>query len=182
MNKLLILFISIFLLANLISAACEENQIDINIAPAEDLVKINYIAEKRAEQMITLRPFSSVDDMIRIVGIGEVHLEAIKSQGLACVNDKKDEVEKDEVEQESNEEDLVEDINKNGLFVEDNRSKKSEKQNELPVINLTPQSIKIEKNKENTGKNYAMLGFIIFCILLVFLFILRKNKLKNEFS
>jgi competence protein ComEC len=34
---------------------------------------------------LRLRPFSSVDDMVRISGIGSARLRDIKGQGLACV-------------------------------------------------------------------------------------------------
>lgn len=60
--------------------------IDINTAPLEDLVKIIHIGEKRAKELISLRPFSSLDDLIRIKGIGEKRVEDIKKQGLAWVS------------------------------------------------------------------------------------------------
>jgi DNA uptake protein ComE-like DNA-binding protein len=37
----------------------QTQKIDINSAPLEDLVKIIYIGEKRAKELISLRPFSS---------------------------------------------------------------------------------------------------------------------------
>lgn len=54
---------------------------------------------------------------------------------------------------------------------------------ELPGINLNPQVIKSENDNENLSKsNYAVYGLVFFCVLLVALFILRKNKHnKNEF-
>ena len=39
----------------------------------------------RAQAIIANRPFSSVDDLIRVKGIGPVRLSEIKQQGLACV-------------------------------------------------------------------------------------------------
>ena len=90
MRKIISLLTILFILPT-ISAVCEEGQIDINSATKEKLTEIIQIGDLRAEQVITLRPFSSVDDMIRIVGIGESHLEAIKSQGLACVNENEQE-------------------------------------------------------------------------------------------
>lgn len=193
MRKIIfILFFILIFLGNLslISAVCKENQIDINSASKEELKGIIQIGEARAEQMITLRPFSSVDDMIRIIGIGEVYLEAIKSQGLACVNEETEtslEIEDNEEDEigELDEENLEKDINKNDSFVEDNRPKEFENQIELPVIKLIPlttKDIKTEENNKTSSKNYAMFGFVVFCILLVFLFILRKNKFKNEFD
>ena len=35
--------------------------------------------------MIQLRPFTSLDDLIRIKGIGPSRLADIKAEGLACV-------------------------------------------------------------------------------------------------
>ncbi len=66
-------------------AGCREGQVDINSAPVEELDKIKYIGTVRAQEMLTLRPFSSVDDMHRIKGIGPKRLAEIKEQGIACV-------------------------------------------------------------------------------------------------
>ena len=56
----------------------------------------------------------------------------------------------------------------------------------LNAVNVDDaKNIKSSNEKENQGKsNYAMYGFIAFCILLASLFILkiRKNKYKNEFD
>jgi len=60
-------------------------KIDINTAPMEDLVKIIHIKEARAKGLISLRPFSSLDDLIRINGISESRIKDIKEQGLAWV-------------------------------------------------------------------------------------------------
>jgi len=67
------------------SGGCQEGQIDINTASLEELDRIKHIGPVRAAEMIELRLFSSVDDMIRINGIGPQRLAAIKRQGLACV-------------------------------------------------------------------------------------------------
>ena len=66
------------------NALCSE-KIDINSAVFDDLVKIVHIGEKRALELISLRPFSSLDDLERIKGIGPVRIEEIKKQGLAFV-------------------------------------------------------------------------------------------------
>jgi len=177
-----------------INASCSKGQIDINTATKEKLDELYGIGPVKAEEIINSRTFDSVDELISVKGIGNITLNKIKEQGLACVNG-----EKNKVEQKPNEENLEKDIGKNDFFVEEDRLEEFENQIESPVINLTPQSIKIEENKENTDKNYAMFGFIIFCALLLFLFalrtfsprdtkihkifsVLRKNKFKNEFS
>ena len=189
MRKIIfILFFILIFLGNLslILAICEENQIDINSASKEELEGIIQIGGARAEQITTLRPFSSVDDMIRIVGIGEIYLEAIKSQGLACVNEET----KTSSEIKDNEEDEIDELEekneeKTDLPIEENKSDISKNQIEFPVINLTTlttKNIKTEESNKISSKNYAILGFIVFCVLLVFLFALRKNKFKNEFN
>lgn len=61
-------------------------KIDINEAPLEELVRIIHIGEIRARQLISLRPFYSLDDLREIKGIGEKSLEDIKKQGLAWVD------------------------------------------------------------------------------------------------
>jgi len=61
-------------------------KIDINTAPLEELVKIIHIGEVRALELISLRPFSSLDDLARIKGLGEKRIEDIKKQGLAWVD------------------------------------------------------------------------------------------------
>jgi competence protein ComEC len=59
--------------------------IDINSASFEELQQIHQIGPDRAQQIINLRPFASVDAMTRINGIGPARLDEIKAQGLACV-------------------------------------------------------------------------------------------------
>lgn len=57
----------------------------MNSATAEELDGIKHIGLERAGQIIDLRPFSSLDDLVRIKGIGPQRLAEIKAQGLACV-------------------------------------------------------------------------------------------------
>lgn len=62
--------------------------VNINLAPKPDLIKITRVGEKLADQIIELRGktlFSSVDDLIRVRGIGTTTLVDIKKQGVACV-------------------------------------------------------------------------------------------------
>ena len=67
------------------TAAAAADKIDVNTAPLEDLVKIIHIGEVRAKELISLRPFSSLDDLARIKGIGQAKVEDIKNEGLAWV-------------------------------------------------------------------------------------------------
>ena len=66
---------------------CAPGQIDVNSATLDDLQRIKHIGAARAQALITLRPFSSVNDLARISGIGSgVRLAEIKAENLACVN------------------------------------------------------------------------------------------------
>jgi len=52
----------------------------------------------------------------------------------------------------------------------------------LNQVKLNPKDIKEEENSEGlNNKNYAIYSFIIFCILLAGLFVMKKYKYKNEF-
>lgn len=61
-------------------------RININTASYEDLIKIIHIDEDRANQIIQLRPFDTVDDLVRVKGIGESRLADIKAEGKAYVD------------------------------------------------------------------------------------------------
>jgi predicted flap endonuclease-1-like 5' DNA nuclease len=63
----------------------EPGCVDINSAGFEDLQQIIHIGPDRAQQIIDLRPWASVDDLTRVSGIGPARLQDIKNQGLACV-------------------------------------------------------------------------------------------------
>ena len=88
LNKIFLLIgiFLIFLLPN-ISAICNESQININTASLEELDALSGIGPVKAQAIIDTRPFSSIDDLINVNGIGEVTLNNIKLQGLACVSD-----------------------------------------------------------------------------------------------
>jgi competence protein ComEC len=58
--------------------------ININTASAREVQRIIHIGPARAQDVIDLRPFNSVDDLDRISGIGPARITDIKSEGLAC--------------------------------------------------------------------------------------------------
>ena len=187
MKRLRAFFILALFLASIstsfISAVCEEGQIDINSASTEELDKIVYIGPARAQEMIMLRPFTSVDDMIRITGIGENNIKSIKSQGLACVAEEENN-EEDE-EKNSSESNLEADVNTNNT--ESNEDSSVNSNIELESINLNPQAIKSSENSEVLGKrNYAVYGLLAFGVLVGLLFLIKnftkKNRHKNEFE
>ncbi len=176
LGRILLIIIPIILSISYVSAVCDSGQIDINTATVEELDEIVYIGLARAEQIIVLRPFSSVEDMIRISGIGDVYLNSIKEQGLACVEEEKtkeEEIVEEKGAVEGSAEILVEIVTEESPPIE----------KELDVINLNPKVIKSGDDMENLNKNnYAIYGLVGFCVLLGVLFLLRKSRYKkNEF-
>ena len=68
------------------SGGCGPGQVDLNTASVDELKLIKYIDEKRAPLVIELRPFTSVDQLINVKGIGPTYLQRIKDEGIACVD------------------------------------------------------------------------------------------------
>ena len=66
-------------------AAQGASLIDINTAPLEELEEIIGVGPALAQRIIEARPFNSLDDLIKVKGIGEITLQKIKDQGLAWV-------------------------------------------------------------------------------------------------
>lgn len=87
-NKIFfIVIVGIFLLS-FVFAKCGENQIDINSATLEELDKLTGIGETKAQAIIDFRSenyFYSIDDLIKVSGIGDATVKKIKEQNLACV-------------------------------------------------------------------------------------------------
>jgi competence protein ComEA len=55
-----------------------KNKVDINTAPLEELAVVRGIGPVLAQKIIDLRPFSDLDDLKRVPGIGTSSLELIK--------------------------------------------------------------------------------------------------------
>ncbi len=182
MKKFLLIFLLIFLISQ-ISAICSDTQIDINSASIEELDKIVWVGPATAEKIINARPFSSVDDLVRVSRITEDRVVEIKNQGLACVSEETEIKEKEE-EKEEPVENLKKEIENDFENLEIVEQKTKTKNIVSEVIKLNPQTIKGENDKETSDKsNYALYGFVTFCIFLGLLFILKKNKTNtNEFE
>ena len=168
-----------------VSALCEEGQIDINSASAEELDEIKYIGPVKAQAIIDERPFDSLDGLIEVDGIGNWTLDQIKEQSLACVGEDEIPEEPPEEPAEEPEEETEEDEEP---VEEDEESQEIEEivqketgPIELNMINLNPKVIKSENDNEKLSNNYAVYGFVFFCVLIIVLFVLRRNKYKNEF-
>jgi competence ComEA-like helix-hairpin-helix protein len=180
----LILFV-LLLASSSVYAICNEGQIDINTASAEELDLLPGIGPVKAVNIINTRPFSSVDDLIKVSGIGNTTLTKIKEQDLACVEDsEKKEVIVEEIIEETEEviENVTEILDKPAEETAIPEETKAEK-SPLEAIKLTPKSIKSEDDKEKISKkDYLKYGFVFFCILIGILFIIKGNRYKNEFN
>lgn len=68
------------------SGGCGPGQVDLNTATIDELRLIKYIDVVRAPLVVDLRPFTSVDQLINVKGIGPTYLQRIKDEGIACVD------------------------------------------------------------------------------------------------
>ncbi len=59
--------------------------IDINTASLEELKQIVHIGEKRAQQLIDLRPFDTLEDLTVIDGLGPARMTDIIEEEIACI-------------------------------------------------------------------------------------------------
>ena len=96
MKKAILIIAFLFFLPIKIDGSSE--CINLNTATKEELVRIIHIGDSRAEQIMSLRPFSSMEELERIAGIGPTLLNEIKEQGLACVNQRLGRLEEPEKE------------------------------------------------------------------------------------
>ncbi|MBU2104707.1 MAG: helix-hairpin-helix domain-containing protein [Nanoarchaeota archaeon] len=177
--SIILLFI---LLISFISASCSDSQIDINSASAERLDELYGIGPVKAEAIINSRPFESIDDLIKVSGIGETTLQKIKEQELACVED---EISPEETK--ITEEKIPVEYEKNDYIVYEKTNLEPEIDytipKESPVIKLNAQTIKSGEDTKKLDKSkYAVYGFVAFCVLLAVLFVLKLKKDKNEFE
>jgi hypothetical protein len=140
MVKFEILIVSIFLIG-FISASCNSTQININTASSTELDKIINVGPATAIKIIANRSYGSVDDLIRVKGIGNLTLTEIKSQGLACVEGTEDLIKEKENTSSSQEE-----ISQTNSSQNDEATEEDEKQ--------TSTSISGEVSLTKTTNNY----------------------------
>lgn len=178
MRKLVLVCVGILFLSG-VFASCSKNQININTASLEELDELYGVGEAKAQAIVDARPYDFVDELVNAKGIGEATLEKIKEQGLACVDEN---YEKEKDKDNDFEKEYKKDVEEENELPE---IEKFEEVAEKPkeVIVLAPKVIKSENVNEESGDGeYAIYGFIGFCILLGFLLIVNKRNLrKNEF-
>ena len=183
-----IIFLFIFFIMN-ISAECTDSQIDINSASLEELDNLSGIGPTKAQEIINSRSYDSIEELIDVKGIGEITLNKIKEQGLACV--------KEENTEESNEEETLEEENEEIKETEEEEREPEERgyiqKQEIEqivkkeIIGLDPiflnaKSIKSEENKENLKRNLSFYGVIAMGLIFGALFLIKNRKRKNEFN
>lgn len=83
MKKFFILFIFSFLVFPIV--VLTSNKVEINTASLEQLDEIIGIGPALGQRIIDARPFSLIDDLLKVSGIGEKIMQKIKDQGLAYV-------------------------------------------------------------------------------------------------
>lgn len=177
------IFILAILFLSHISASCSTGQIDINTGSIEELDQLQGIGPVKAQAIVDARPFDGIDELIDVQGIGEVTLENIKSQGLACVSgeegNEESEVESDEKKEvESIEVEKEEKVEEEPIVEIETKVKK------LEVIRLDAQTIKSADNKEMEAKDHTIYWILGFGGIVGVLFLLKTKfrRYKNEFN
>ena len=191
-------FILLIFLLEFVTCTCNETQIDINSANITELDRIINVGPKTAEWIIGNRTYNTVEDLTRIYGIGDIKINEIKTQGLACVSEDKeileenetlveeiDEEELNELENESQaEEESVseEEITKIVMNSTEYLSKQQEEQKitRLDQLNLESKDIKSEENKEILKRTLCLWGIITLILGVGLLLLINWSKKKNE--
>jgi len=166
-------FVFIFVLCLSFVSSCDDNQVDINSASAEELDELTGIGPVYAERIIEGRPYEFIDDLIDVNGIGEITLEKIKQQGLACVED--EDAEEDEDIEEIGEEggavikDKTEEISEedeNEVILSNENIINLNSKEEIEKTEQTGRVIYESKNEEIKSKAiYFFAGFLILIII-----------------
>ncbi len=181
--KTVISVLVVILLIQGIYSECSENQVNLNTASVSELDGIIYVGEVTAQNIIDTRPFNSIDELINVKGIGDVKLQAIKNEGLACVADSTSSSEEDSEEDSAKpEEETLSKSSDEKSSSETTSIVGDTISSEGSLISLNPQDIKTDENKENNKQNLAIYSLAIFCVLLGVLFSLKFKKRKNEFN
>ena len=142
--------------------------VDINSASVSELDKIVWVGPATAQKIIDARPFDSVDDLVKVNGIGDAKLSDIKDQGMACVNGEKSEKEKEnekEIEEDKTEEDFIVKEDEK-IFDEIVLGEKTEK--EEIVLNGAVTKELVYESKNSKILYYAPYVFSGFLLIIIF--------------
>lgn len=185
MIKFFGLIFLIFLLSG-VSAECNSTQVDINSADANNLDRLSGIGTVKALAIIQMRPFNSVDDLIKVMGIGNATLAKIKLQGLACIGEIQNDTQKNISQTAVFENISVQKTNPtdNQIVINsinENATKKQEIINLTPII-LDTKNIKTENNSEILKRNLSFYGLIAISAIAGALILIKGRKRKNEFN
>ncbi|MDP2741070.1 MAG: helix-hairpin-helix domain-containing protein [bacterium] len=83
--KNILALIFLFFLWFLTIGVSAADRVEINTASLQQLDEIIGIGPALGQRIIDARPFSSLDDLVKVKGIGEKTLQKIKDQGIAYV-------------------------------------------------------------------------------------------------
>jgi len=151
--------------------ALSSSKIDLNTATAKELEELIGVGPLTAQEIIKSRPFCSLEDLLKVNGIGQAILRKIKTQNLAYVKPCEQEQQTKEIEQSQD----TQQTN-----TSDSITKKENRQTES-VINLAKQQKSAEtitgkvvyQSKTESVRRYAIYAFSILLIVILFLILKR---------
>ncbi len=146
----IILSVSLFLPTAVFAIDCAQlSSVDINHAPRTELECLVGIGPTYSERIIASRPFSVLDDLIKVSGIGPVTLQNIKQQGLAVIGSS--EV-VDDPPKEENDENGTDDEVKGKEEEEDKDTPPSTHSSPVEIVEKKPMhSISVYAGRERLG-------------------------------
>lgn len=182
-----LIFIFAVLFIGQVFAVCNSGQVDINSASLSDLMTITNLGGKGiiAQKVIDDRPYSSLEELIKVSGIGNTTLSEIKAQGIACVGPG------------SGQENVASNSTPTASPSANNISyiTKTDSPDNGPSI-IQPKIISLNANTSaaqdakaiksgdvigNSGSK-ALYWFVAFSVVIIALLLMKRKKYKNEFQ